>query len=711
MHRHSGLIAILVSRRLSVTLSALSVVAAVLVGDLPLRAQVPTAAPGASTPRYGNWGVDLAGADTTVRPGADFFRYVNGRWLDRTPIPADKPDYSLFAVLSDLTEQRLHALLDSASANQEHAPTTVAGKVGAFYRSFLDSTRVEQLGVAPVAPLLVAIRGARSRSQLAELMGRGAADFYGQVFAVGISADLKDPAVYSVRLGQAGLLLPERDYYLKPDFASHRKALREHAATVLRLAGWPDAERAADSVLAFQTRVATASWSASEQRDPLARYNPMLVDSLAVFAPGFDWVAFLRGAQLGDVRRVVVSERSAFPRLARVYAETPIPTLQAYLAVMVLYHAGPYLARPYADAWFALHGRVLSGQQEEQARWKRAVHAVSGGDSFGDRFDRFGNLQWAVGQLYTDRYFPAAARTQIEQLVANLKTAMHARIAQLDWMGPATKSEALRKLDTYTIKVGYPSVPRDYSAVVVRDDDLVGNVRRAAAADWAFFVRRRTSPVDRAEWMMTPQTVDAYNGPLRDIVFPAAILQPPFFDPAADPAVNYGAIGFAIGHELAHGFDDQGRKIDATGALRDWWTPEDAARFTARAAQLGAQYAAYEPLPGVHVNGDLTMGENIADLGGLAVALDAYRASLGGVPAPVLDGYTGEQRFFLGSAQVWRGKLRDEALRRLVASDPHSPRMFRVNGPVRNIDAWYTQFDVQPGDALYLAPEARVRLW
>jgi putative endopeptidase len=330
---------------------------------------------------------------------------------------------------------------------------------------------------------------------------------------------------------------------------------------------------------------------------------------------------------------------------------------------------------------------------------------------FGDRFDRFGNLGWAVGQLYTDRYFPASAKSQIEQLVANLKAAMHARIAQLHWMGPATKAEALRKLDTYTIKVGYPSVPRDYSAVVVRDDDLVGNVRRAAAADWTFFVRRRSGPVDRAEWGMTPQTIDAYNGLLRDIVFPAGILQAPFFDPAADPAVNYGAIGLVIGHELTHGFDDQGRKIDAVGALRDWWTPEDAARFTARAKQLGAQYAAYEPLPGVYVNGDLTMGENIADLGGLTVALDAYRASLGGAPATALDGYTGEQRFFLGSAQVWRWKSRGEALRRQVASDPHSPRQYRVNGSVRNIDAWYTAFHVEPSDALHLAPEARVRLW
>jgi len=703
---------LLVSRRLCVTRSLLPAVAAVLVAGSALNAQRSTAPRGAATPQYGAWGIDLTGADTTVRPGMDFFRFVNGAWLDHTVIPADKSAYSLGMAMTDLTNRRLHDLMDSVAARTTHRPTSTNGKVGAFYQSFMDSVRVDRLGVTPVAPLLAAVRGADTREHIARLMGRGAADFYGTVYSVGIDVDLKDPRVYSVYLGQAGLTLPERDYYLAADFAAQRAALRQFATAVLRLAGWPDAERAADSVMAFQARLAAVSWSITEQRDLVAMYNPMSVDSLVAFAPGFDWRAFLAGAQLADVSHVVLNERTAFPRLARVFAETPVATLQADLAVTLLYNAGPYLARPYADAWFALHGRALSGQQAEEARWQRAVHAVSGGDyGAGDHFDRFGNLGWAVGQLYTNRYFPPAAKAQIERMVANLKTAMHVRIEHLDWMSAATKSEALRKLDTYTIKVGYPDTPRDYSTVVIRDDDLVGNVRRAAAADWTFFVRRRPGPVDRSEWNMTPQTYDAYNGLLRDVVFPARILQPPMFDPAADPAVNYGGIGVVIGHELTHGFDDQGRKVDAAGALRDWWTAEDAARFTARAKTLGAQFDAFEPLPGLHVNGALTMGENIADLGGLTVALDAYRASLGGAPAPVLDGYTGEQRVFLGLAQAGRGKVRDAALRKQVASNPHSPRNYRVNGPVRNIDAWYTLFDVKPSDSLYVAPENRVRIW
>jgi putative endopeptidase len=510
-----------------------------------------------------------------------------------------------------------------------------------------------------------------------------------------------------------GLILPERDYFLKQNFAAQLDAFRKYTATVLRLANWPDAERAADSVVAFQTRLAEVSWSMAEQRDPVATYNPMTVDSLVAFAPGFDWQAFLQSADLANVRGVVVRERSAFPRLAAVFAAAPVSTLQAYLALAVLYDAGPYLSRPYADAWFALHDRALSGQKEEAARWKRAVHAVSGGDyAAGDRFDRFGNMGWAVGQLYVHEFFPPTAKVEIEHLVASLKTALHTRITRLDWMTPTTKAEAIRKLDSYRIKVGYPDTPRDYSAVDIRHDDLVGNVRRSAAADWAFFVRRHSAPVDRAAWRMTPQTIDAYTTlSLRDVVFPAGILQPPLFDPAADPAVNYGAIGAIIGHELVHGFDDQGRKADATGALRDWWTPEDAARFLVRAKVLGAQYAAYEPLPGFHVNGELTIGENIADLGGLAVALDAYRTSLAGRAGPVLDGMTGEQRFFLGYAHSRRGKDRDDALRKMVTSNPHSPRMYRVNGVVRNIDAWYTAFDVRPGDSLYVAPAERVHIW
>ena len=410
--------------------------------------------------------------------------------------------------------------------------------------------------------------------------------------------------------------------------------------------------------------------------------------------------------------RVIVGERSAFPKLAAVYAATPLATIRAWLAFHIADSAAPYLSKAFADAWFEMHERTLAGQQEQRVRWKRGVTAVSGGDFLaGERFGSFGTLGFGVGELYTAQYFGPDAKAKIEVLVANLTEAFRLRIEKLDWMGPATRREALQKLATYTIKVGYPDQPRDYSGVVMLSDDLVGNVRRAAAADWSYQSGRIFGPVDRGEWIMTPQTNDAYNGSLRDIVFPAGILQAPMFDANADPAINYGAIGAVIGHELTHGFDDQGRKIDAAGELRDWWTREDASHFEARARMLGAQYAAFQPLPGVHVNGDLTMGENIADLGGLALALDGYRLSLHGAPAPVIDGFSGEQRVFLGWAQAWRGKVTDNFVKRQVVSDPHSPRQFRVIGPTRNTDAWYESFDVKPGDAMYVAPEQRVRIW
>ena len=438
----------------------------------------------------------------------------------------------------------------------------------------------------------------------------------------------------------------------------------------------------------------------------------MSVAELQAFAPGFAWRTYFEAAGLGNVTRVIVSEKSAFPKLAAIYSSTPIELLKAWAAFNVADHAAPYLSRPFTAAFFEMREKTLSGQQQQKLRWKRAVHAVSGGDYLSDdRYDSFGNLGWGVGQLYTARYFPPESKAKVQELVANLKAAYHARIERLDWMSPPTKAEALKKLETYNVKVGYPDKPRDYAGLIIRDDDLLGNVRRAAAWDWAFYVRRLPGPVDPQEWDMTPQTNDAYNGDLRDIVFPAGILLPPIFDASADAAINYGAVGGVIGHEMTHGFDDQGRKVDAEGRLRDWWAPQDAAVFEKRAAKLGAQFDSCEPLPGVHVNGKLTMGENIADLGGVTLALDAYHASLHGKPAPVIDGMTGDQRVFLGWAQAWRGKRTEAALHQLVVSDPHSPPQYRVDGPVRNTDAWYEAFGVKPGDKLYLAPEDRVRIW
>jgi putative endopeptidase len=663
-------------------------------------------------PQYGTWGFDLAGADLSTKPGDDFFRYANGTWLDKTQIPPDKPAYSLRLAMTDLTEQRLHEMMEAAAARLPGEPKTLEEKVGAFYHSFMNEAEVDSLGEKAIAPELNEIKNAKSRAELARLMGKTSTDLESSFFNYGIDVDLKDPNHYAFYLGQGGLGLPDRDYYLKPDFAAQKKAYQEYVAKLLSLTNWPEPNARAKEVVALETKIARASWTKAQQRDPIATYNPMTVDELAKLAPGFGWKDFLATAKMPQLSRVIVAEKSAFPKLAAIFAQTPMPTLQAWHAFHLADNAAPYLSKPFTDAYFVMRDKTLSGQKEEKARWKRAITTVSGGDfGVGDRFGTIGTMGFGVGQLYSAKYFPPEAKAKIEELVTNLKDAYHARIEKLDWMGAETKKEALKKLDTYTIKVGYPDHPRDYSGLVIQPDDLVGNVKRCATLDWAFYTGRFAGPVDRTDWGMTPQTNDAYNGSLRDIVFPAGILQPPIFDPNADPAMNYGAAGGVIGHELTHGFDDQGRKIDAAGKLRDWWTAKDAATFQARAKVLGAQYSKFEPLPGVKVNGELTMGENIADLGGLTLALDAYRASLKGKAAPVLDGYTGEQRVLLGWAQAWRGKVSDDYVRKQVVSDPHSPRQFRVIGPARNIDAWYDAFKVKPDDKMYVAPEARTRIW
>jgi putative endopeptidase len=663
-------------------------------------------------PQYGAWGYDSAGIDKNTKPGDDFFRFANGSWLDKAQIPADKPAVSLRLAMTDRTEGRLHDMMEAAAKTAPHQPADLSGKMGAFYKAFMDEGRVESLGAKPLDPLLADVRAAKSREALAALMGRTNADFEGSLFNLFIDVDLKDPKKYALYLSQSGLGLPDRDYYLDKSFAAPKAKYEAYVAQLLHFVSWPDADARAKDVVAFETRVAEASWTKAQQRDPVAVYNPMAVGALQKFAPGFAWKPFLDQAGLGKLDRVIVGEKTAFPKLAAIFAQTPVETLQAWQAFHIADNAAPYLSKNFTDAYFEMRDKTLSGQKAQKVRWKRAVFAVSGGDfGVGDRFGTYGTLGWGVGQLYSAKYFPPSAKAKIEALVVNLKAAYRVRLEKLDWMGPKTKVEALRKLDTYTIKVGYPDHPRDYSKLVITDDDLVGDVRRAGAGDWAFYTGRFFGPVDRSDWSMTPQTNDAYNGSLRDIAFPAGILQAPMFDAAADPAINYGAIGGVIGHELTHGFDDQGRKIDADGALRDWWTKEDAAKFDARAKQLGAQYSAFQPIPGVHVKGELTMGENIADLGGLTLALDAYHASLHGQPAPVVDGLTGDQRVFLGWAQAWRGKVTDDFVRKQVVSDPHSPRQFRVNGVVHNIDAWYASFGVKPGEKLYVAPGARVHIW
>jgi putative endopeptidase len=664
-----------------------------------------------AAPLYAPFGLDLTAPDRSVKAGDDFFQYANGAYLARTVIPADRPAASHRLEMTDRMEGQLHILMEDAARGVAAAPTDVKGKVGAFYAGFMDEAQAERLGAAPLKPELDAIRGA-DRAGLARLMGEGQGGLYAGVFGMGIDADLKAPHRYAVYIGQSGLGLPDRDYYLKPELAAKKDAYRAYAAKLLALAGWPEPAAAADAAVAFETKVAEVSWNRVEQRDITTQYNPMSPAELAAFAPGFDWTSFLSGAGVAAKPRLIVAEKSAFPKLAALYAATPLDTIKAWMAFRAADRAAPYLSKAFVDANFDFRGRALTGQEAQRPRWKRAIVAVGGGDCGADPGSCFGTIPWAVGDLYAARYFPPETKAKVTTLVADLKAAFHDRIVRLDWMGAETKKEALKKLDTYVIKVGYPDTPqRDYSGVAIRREDVLGNVRRAAAFDWTFRVRRSDGPVDRGEWLMTPQTNDAYNGSLRDIVFPAGILQAPIFDAAADPAINYGAIGGVIGHEMTHGFDDQGRSIDAAGALRDWWTPADAAAFKAKADRLGAQYAGYEPVPGFHINPGLTMGENIADLGGLAIALDAYHRSLKGKPAPVVGGLTGDQRVLLGWAQAWAGKMQPDAIRQMTVSDPHSFRKFRVNGVVRNQDAWYPAFEVKPGQALYLAPADRVRIW
>ncbi|HEV8017802.1 MAG TPA: M13 family metallopeptidase [Steroidobacteraceae bacterium] len=676
----------------------------------PAAAASGLSARAAGEPMYPPAGLDMTAADPATRPGDDFFQYANGGWLVRTPIPPDKAFMTAAQAVRDRVEQQLRSLIQAAAARGGQ-PTDLEGKVGAFYASFMDEARRAELGARPLAGELAAIRASHSREELARLMGTATRGFAGSFFQLSIDVDLKDTAHYAVYVQQGGLTMPDRDYYLEPALTDKKAQMRAYVQRTLTLIGWPEAGARADAIVALESRIARVSWSKAEQRQLDKIYNPFTLPQLAAFAPGFSWPAFLKGARLEDKKRIVVAERTAIPKIAAIFADTPVPTLQAWLAFNTVDVAAPYLSEPFAQAYFDFHRKALLGVKERPAHWKDAIRAVSGGDCQAEPSSCFGTLDWAVGQLYTARYFPPEAKARAEALAAEIVRAFHQRIERLDWMTPATRTEALRKLDTYVVKVGYPQHPRDYSNLEIRADDLIGNVRRAASADWAFYVDRSAGPVDKSDWGMTPQTFDAYNGLLRDIVLPAAILQPPEFDPAADPAVNFGAAGTLIGHELTHGLDDQGRKLDADGALRNWWSDSDDQAFKERAAMLGAQYARYEPVPGLHINPGLTMGENIADLGGVVIALDAYHESLHGGTEPVIDGLTGDQRFFRAYAQVWRGKASEDYLRNLTISDPHSWRAFRVNGIVRNVDAWYAAFGVKPGDKLYVAPAERVRIW
>jgi putative endopeptidase len=664
-----------------------------------------------ASPYFAPFGLDLTAFDRTAKPGDDFFQFANGAYLARTVIPPDQSTASRRSDVTDRINAHLHLILDEAAKDGSSPPTDIRAKVGAFYSAFMNEAEINRLGVRAIEPELASIRKARDLAALAVLMGRSTIDFYPSPFAVTIDVDLKHPDRYAVYLSQSGLGLPDIDYFTKPDFEAQRAQYQSYAAKLLALAGWPKPQANAHAILALETSIARASWTSVERRDPTTQYNPLSPVQLAAFAPGFPWNDYLAAAQLGNKTSLIATQNTALPKIASLLAQTPLEVLKAWMAFRVADDAAPYLPAAFSTARFAFRDGVLEGQAEQLPRWKRGIAAVAGADCSDEVHSCFGTLQWAVGQLYVERYFPPATKANITSLVSGLKAAFRHRLETNGWMESSTKAEALRKVDAMSIKVGYPDHWRDYSRVVIRRDQLAADVRAAAAGDWSFVVRRSTGPVDRSEWLLTPQANNAYQGSFNDIVFPAGILQAPVFDSAADPAINYGAVGAVIGHEMTHGFDDEGRHIDAEGALRDWWTPADAAAFEARAAALGAQYARYEPVPGVHINPQLTMGENIADLGGLSIAFDAYHASLHGNPAPVLAGLTGDQRLFLGWAQGWAGKATTEEIKRMTTSDPHSYRKYRVNGVVRNLDGWYSAFEVTPADALYLAPKDRARVW
>jgi putative endopeptidase len=654
----------------------------------------------ATTPNFGSWGFDLTGRDTSVKPGDNFFDYANGTAVKNMVIPPDRTNFGAFIELADLSEQRVHGILDDAAAKASDAPTNSIGKAGAMYKAFMDEAHVEQLGAKPLEADLAAVKALQTATDFATLQGKAQSSFQGSLFAMDIEPDAKDPTKYIINLGQAGLGMPDRDYYLTAQFADKKAKYAAFVTRMLTLAGWADPAGAAQKVVDFEQKIAEASWARAEERDPDRMYHPETLDELQKSAPGFDWPAYFKAADLGAPAGVIVGDDTAVTKIAALAGATPIDTLKDWAAFHLAVNAAPMLSKDFVTASFEFNSHELQGQPQQRPRWKRAVAATEAA------------LGEAVGEVYVAKYFPPEAHEKMVQLTHDLRDAFHVRLQNNSWMSPATKAKALEKLAAFDFQIGYPKKWRDYSTLSISATDLYGDVARGTAFEWHFWVNHLGHPVDRDQWDMTPQTVNAYNNPnFNEVVFPAAILQPPFFNNSADPAINYGAIGGVIGHEMTHGFDDQGRKFDAQGRLHDWWTPEDAKRFAELGKRYGAEFAAMDILPGAHINPELTMGENIADLGGLTLALEAYHAFLHGKPAPVLDGMTGDQRVFLGWAQVWRAKVRPDAARQRLVVDPHSPPMARVNGPTQNIDGWYTAFDVKPGEAHYLAPKDRVTIW
>ncbi len=692
--------------------------ATALAAGLTLSARAETAAPAAD---WGSFGVQTANIDNAVKPGDDFNRYVNGKWLDTTEIPADRTSVGSFIQLRDLSEVRMRAILDELSASNS-APATPAARVAASYKAFMDTAAIEAAGLTPTYPVLTQIYAAKS---LDDLVGLFASPGLASPVGLGVSIDAKDSEHYALYAGQAQLGLPDRDYYLV-DSPRNREIVGKYKAylgLILGEVGYPDPAKAAETVFQLEKKMAAANWDRALGRNRDLTYNKLTVDEFAALAPEVPLRMMLAKLGAGNTPSVIVAQLpptkeelaaakytpematklgGGVPALARLIASEPIANWQAWLVSRFITSKAGVLPKRIDDAQFAFYGTALSGQPEQRARWKRAIGAVEG---------QVGEL---AGQVYAERFFPAENKAAMDRLVANLRSAMTANIADLAWMSPATRVEAKAKLDAFTPKIGYPVRYKTYDGLALTATDAMANSLAADVWGRQDQIRRIGKEVDRAEWFMLPQTVNAYyNSTGNEIVFPAAILQPPFFNLSADDAVNYGAIGGVIGHELGHGFDDQGSKSDGSGNLRNWWTDADKAAFEGLTGRLVEQYNAFCPFDEgkTCVNGRLTLGENIGDLGGLSLAYRAYRMSLGGKPAPVIDGYTGDQRFFMAWAQVFRSKMRDAAKRQQLQTDPHSPGEYRINGIVRNFDEWYKAFNIQPNDKLYLPPEQRLRIW
>ncbi len=646
-------------------------------------------------------GLDLEYMDDSVRPGDDFYRYVNGVWLSTTDIPADKSNYGSFTALADEAEENLRLLIEEAAAI-DAAIGTDAQKVGDFYQTFMNENLIENLGINPLTDSLAEIDEVTDKEEMMRVMA--AMNYIGvqMPFSFYIDVDERQTDQYVPNVFQSGLGLPDRDWYLVTDndsFLQARQAYSAYISEVMSLAGFANGDDVADSVMQIENRLAQAHWDRVQNRQRELTYNKLSTADLQELSPAIDWAATMQALGM-FTDEFIISQPSFFEELSTIWTEVGLTQWQDYTRFKLINAYASFLSQDFVDAKFAFEGGVLSGLEENRPRWKRGVDAVDSA------------LGEIVGKLYVDRHFQEESKQRMDELIENLRDAFRLGIDELEWMTAATRAEAQNKLAKFTTKIGYPDAWKDYSGVEVMENDLVGNVMRSRRFEHNREVSKLGQPIDRGEWYMTPHTVNAYYNPnMNEIVFPAAILQPPFFNVAADDAVNYGAIGAVIGHEFSHGFDDQGRKSDGDGMLRDWWTEADANAFSERANALVAQYEQFEVLPGKFLNGAFTLGENIGDLSGLAVAYKAYQLSLNGEEPLVIDGFTGDQRFYMGWAQVWRRLYRDENLEVRITSDPHSHSEARTNGIVRNMDHWYEVFDVQEGDALYLSPEQRVKIW